>query len=163
MGAVTLGYSQETRTVLAFPVCIVLLGIGSWIGDLMRPRSQEELSKIDELLARTRGVQINWSDKAGATGIAISAFSLLAFILCAVFEDALPRPHNLFAFMGLMLAFVAGCYVAVPTFVPDADEGQETEASAIEDSLVQRVLSSGWSWLAMGVIALGLVIGLYVA
>jgi SSS family solute:Na+ symporter len=163
VGAVTLEYSQETRTFLAFPVCIVLLGIGSWIGDLMRPRSQEELSKIDELLARTRGVQINWSDKAGATGIAISAFSLLAFILCAVFEDTLPRPHNLFAFMGLMLAFVAGCYVAVPTFVPDADEGQETEASAIEDSLVQRVLSSGWSWLAMGVIALGLVIGLYVA
>jgi hypothetical protein len=93
--------------------------------------------------------------------MAAAVLSLAAFILCAVFEDALPRPYNLVAFMGLMLTFVAGCYVAVPTFMPDADEGQETEASAIEDSFVQRVLSSGWSWLAMGVLALALVVSLY--
>ena len=158
-----LEFPAETRTFLAFPVCIVLLGIGSWISEMIRPRSQEELAKIDELLARTRGVRINWSDRGGAAGIAIAVFSLVAFILCAVFEEVLPRPHNLFAFMGLMLTFVAGCYVAVPTFVPDADEGQETEVSAIENSLVQRVLSSGWSWLGMGVFSLALVIVLYVA
>ena len=162
-GWIVLELSAEDRTFLAFPVCIVLLGIGSWIGEKMRPRSQEELAKIDELLARTRGVRINWSDRGGAAGIAIAVFSLVAFILCAVFEEVLPRPHNLFAFMGLMLTFVAGCYVAVPTFVPDVDEGQETEASAIENSLVQRVLSSGWSWLGIGVFSLALVIVLYVA
>lgn len=163
VGAMKFDLPAETRTFLAFPVCIVLLGIGSWIGEQIRPRSQKELAKIDDILARTRGMRINWSDRGGATGIAIAVFSLVAFILCAVFEELLPRPHNLFVFMGLMLTFVAGCYVAVPTFVPDSDDGQETEATAIEDSLVQRVLSSGWSWLALGVFALGLVIVLYEA
>ena len=45
--------------------------------------------------------------------------------------------------------------------MPEAGEGQETEVSAIDDSLAPRVLSSGWSWLAMGVFALILVVMLY--
>jgi SSS family solute:Na+ symporter len=160
-GAIGLKLPAETRTFLAFPVCIVLLVLGSWLGELIAPRSEEERTRVEAMLARTRGVGINWADRRGWVGMAIAVASLVGFILCAVFEEVLPRPYNLAAFMGLMLTFVAGCYVAVPTFMPAAQEGQETEASAIDDSLVQRVLGSGWSWLAMGVFALILVVTLY--
>ncbi len=169
LGLVTLGpegaeafrVSAETRTFLAFPVCILLLLVGSAVGEWRRPRSEEELAQAEALLARTRGVGINWADRNGWAGIALAVLSLTGFVLCAVYEERLLIPYNLVAFMGLMLAFVAGCYLAVPTFMPDRDEGQETEASAIDDSLVQRVLGSGWSWLAMGVFALVLVVALY--
>jgi len=169
LGLVTLGpegaeafrVSAETRTFLAFPVCILLLLVGSAVGEWRRPRTEEESEQIDSMLARTRGVGINWSDRRGWIGIAIALTSLTGFVLCAVYEERLLIPYNLVAFMGLMLAFVVGAYVAVPTFMSDPSEGQETEISAIDDSLVQRVLGSGWSWLAMGVFALVLVVFLY--
>jgi len=161
VGALVLKYPQETRTFLAFPVCIVLLLLGSAVGEWIRPRSAEEMAQADAMLARTRGVGIDWGAGNGWVGIALSLLSLTGFILCAVFEEALPIPYNLAAFMGLMIAFVVGAYIAVPVFMPVEDEGQETEASAIDDSLVQRVLASGWSWLAMGVVSLVLVVTLY--
>jgi len=60
-----------------------------------------------------------------------------------------------------MLAFVTGCYIAVPAFMPDEEEGQETEVAAIDGSRVQRVLGSGWSWLVVCLSAIILVIVLY--
>ena len=169
LGLVTLGpegaeafkITAETRTFLAFPVCILLLLVGSVMGERIRPRTEEQSEEIDAMLARTRGVGIDWSDRRGWVGMAITVASLAGFILCAVFEDRLLIPYNLVAFMGLMLSFVIGCYIAVPTFMPDKDEGQETQVSAIDDSLVQRVLGSGWSWLAMGVFALTMVVTIY--
>ncbi|HJN18744.1 MAG TPA: sodium:solute symporter family protein [Armatimonadota bacterium] len=153
--------TTETRTFLAFPVCIALLIVGSFIGRAMRHETDEETARVDDMLARTRGVGINWTDRNALMGIGLAIASLAGFILCAVFEDVLPPPYNIVAFMGLMISFVVGCYIAVPVFMPDADEGQETETSAIDDSFVQKVLGSGWSWAAMGAFALVLVVILY--
>ena len=162
LAAIVFKVPAETRTFLSFPICIALMGIGSWVGALLRPRSEAEGEQIDTLLARSRGVDRQPGSRNGVVGLGVAVVSLVAFILFAVFEEILPRPGNLFAFMGSMLAFVMGCYIAVPAFMPDAKEGQEQGTSAIEGSMIQKVLGSGWAWLVVCVSAILLVTILYV-
>jgi len=161
LAALVFKIPAEMRTFLSFPVCIALLGIGSWVGSTLRPGTAAEREAVDELLARTRGVELQLRSRSGVVGLSLALLSLVAFILCAVFEELLPPPANLFAVVGTMLAFVTGCYIAVPAFMPDEEEGQETEVAAIDGSRVQRVLGSGWSWLVVCLSAIILVIVLY--
>ncbi len=161
LAALVFKIPAEMRTFLSFPVCIVLLGAGSWMGSLLRPCTELERTAVDELLARTRGVDLQLRSRHGIVGLAMALVSLAVFVLCAVFEEVLPRPANLFAFMGTMMAFVVGCYIAVPAFMPDEAEGREAGGGAIDGSRVQRVLGSGWSWLVVCVSAIVLVIILY--
>ena len=162
LAAIVFKIPAEMRTFMSFPVCLALLGVGSWVGDMVRPRSDEDREKIDALLARTRGLPMQLKTRSGVVGLGLALASLVAFVLFAVFDEVLPRPGNLFAFMGSMLSFVVGCYIAVPAFMPDAEEGQEASTSAIEGSRIQAVLGSGWAWLAVCVLATVLVVVLYV-
>jgi SSS family solute:Na+ symporter len=152
----------EMRTFLSFPVCVALLGVGSWVGSMVRPRTEAQNDKIEALLARTRGVELQLGTRNGIVGLGLAGIALIVFVVSAVFEEALPRPANLFVFMGSMLTFVLGCYIAVPAFMPDAEEGQEEGTSAIEGSMVQKILGSGWSWLAVCGLSTILVIVLYI-
>lgn len=124
-------------------------------GDDHAPNAEAK-AVAEDFLTKVQGVKIQ-STPVGLGGICLSAVSLIGFIAAAVFESHLPKPGNLFVFMGLMLAFVFGCYLAVPMLVTEDDQdGDEEELTGI-----RGLLASGWSWLGMGIIALVLVTVLY--
>jgi len=150
-----LALTTAQRTFISFPLCAGLLVFGS----LLRRESPERQRVIDDLLSRTRGLRINFASLPGWIGVVAAVAALTAFVLCAVFEEALPKPANLFIFMGLMVAFVLACFVAVPMFVPDEREGEDADAPPLTG--LRKVLSSGWAWLAMYVFAAVLVVVLY--
>ena len=154
-------WSDADRAIWAFPICIVAVIIGTLLGNLVKPPSAERKAKMDELAQRIRGIKPDFSSRKGIAGIVVALVSLAAFVLCAFYESALPKPHNVLIFMGLMMTFVAGCYFATVTFVPDESEGLETEEGALSASWVHRYMGNGWTWLGVYTFAVLLVIVLY--
>jgi len=151
------------RTYWVFPICVAGMVLGSVVGHLLSPRSAEAQAKGDDFTKRMRGPRPQTTSPWPAAGAALAALCLVAFIVCAVFEERLPKPGNLFVFMGLMMVFVAGCYAAVPLFVADEKEEavEEVEGGGIEQTWLHRIFGSGWSWLALYVGATVLVLALY--
>ena len=150
-----LALTTAQRTFISFPLCAGLLVFGS----LLRRESPERQRVIDDLLSRTRGLRINFKSVSGWAGLLVAVLALTAFVLCAVYEEALPKPANLFIFMGLMVVFVLACFVAVPMFVPDEKEGEDADAPPVTG--LRKALSSGWAWLAIYAFAAVLVVVLY--
>jgi Na+/proline symporter len=159
--ASTQGMAAADRTILAFPICLVLMVVGTLIGNAIRPMTAERKQKIRELAARMRGVKPEFRSVTGQIGLGLAAVALVAFVGCAFFEAALPQPGNILIFMGLMMAFVFGCYLAAPVFVPDEKEGVG-EAGAIESSWTHKIVGNGWVWLGIYVVAGIMVVVLYV-
>jgi uncharacterized sodium:solute symporter family permease YidK len=157
------GVSAAWRAILAFPLCGILLVLGTFVERSLRPASPEERARIDGLLSRMRGIRPDFSSRRGWAGVALSVVSLAAFVLCSIFEGRMPSPANVLIVMCLMMAFVFGCFLAVPMFVPDEREGVEAAPAegAIGASLMHRIVGSGWTWLAVYAGALALVAVLY--
>ena len=151
----------ESRTIYAFPICIAAMVVFSLIGNVVSKTDSERKQRIDELIARSQGTRVDMTSISGWTGLAITIVSLAAFVFFAFNEAMLPKPHNLFVFMGLMLSFVVGCYIAVPMFTPDAPREEDIAASEIDGSLMHKLIGNGWSWLVIYVIAIIMVFVLY--
>jgi len=163
IAAYYLKWSAADRTLLGLPIAAMAMVLGTFLGNAIRPRSEATLQKVDEILAKTRGLKINFASPVGRWGIAIAVISLLAFVGCSVFESALPKPGNILIFMGLMMTFVIGCYLAIPVFVPEEREEEEIaeEEGSIQSSWIHKSMGSGWSWLALYVLAGILILILY--
>ena len=160
--------APEDRTIWALPICFVALFIGSALSRALRPADPERQAKIDELIARTRSVPTAAAVSPlrlgfAWLGVVVALTALVGFVACAFVEGDLPKPPaNVLIFGGLMMAFVYGCYLAVPLFVPEEPEPIEAAAAGtIERSWVHRVFGNGWSWLALYVLAAVLVLVLY--
>lgn len=154
------GMGDETRTFLAFPVCSVLLLIGSMVGNCMHKKQEEELAAAEQFIKRAKGaLPLNFGVKTGRIGIGLAIAGLVAFVLVSVFEAHVPIPLNLLCIVAAMLAFVGGCYMAVEVFVP-IPEGEDEDAGE-EFTGIRGLLASGKSWLALGCIAVILVTVLY--
>ena len=147
------------RTIVAFPVCLAALVIGTLAAEAVLGPSDKARRRVEGLLARMRPAGRVQVSAVGRAGLVLAGLCLVGFVGCAVLEDALPKPGNLFAFMGLGMGFVLGCYLAVPSLVPA--EQRTAEAGAIEKSYVNRILGSGWTWLAVYVAAGAMVAALY--
>ncbi|MBN1673789.1 MAG: sodium:solute symporter family protein [Kiritimatiellae bacterium] len=154
--------SAADRTIWAFPICAAVLIAGTWLGAWIRPPGPERRRLVSELLTRMRGVHPDFGSRAGWGGVVLAALSLLAFVGCALCEASLPKPANILIFLGLMMSFVLGCYLAVLMFVPDEKEGQEAEAGLVEASWTHKIVGSGWVWLGVYGLAAILVVVLYV-
>ncbi len=153
------GLEEADRAIWGFPLFAAAMVAGSLVGDVVRGRTPAEREAAEKLFARMRGAVGGRTTPTAAAGFALAGACLVAFIVCAVAEDALPKPANLFVFMGLMMGFVLGCYLAIPAMVPE--EEVPPEPADIDRSWVNRVLGSGWTWLAMLAAAAVLVAALY--
>jgi SSS family solute:Na+ symporter len=156
------GWSLADRALTSIPVFLAAMIVGTLLGNVLRAENPEARQRTAELFGRLRGsVRLNWRSPVGMVGVVLAVLSLAGFVFCSFYEEMLPRPENILIFMGLMMLFVLGCYLAVPVFVPQRLEGVEAEAGELEKSLTNRILGSGWSWLAMYLLAGALVVLLY--
>ena len=147
------------RTILVFALCMETLVFGTLLAEAIRRPSPDTRRRVEGLLARMRPPGRVQVSAVGLAGLILAAVCLAGFVGCAVLEDALPKPGNLLVFMGLGMGFVLGCYLAVPSLVPA--EPRTGEVGAIEKSYVNRILGSGWTWLAIYVAAGAMVVVLY--
>jgi SSS family solute:Na+ symporter len=155
------GMGSADRTLWAFPVCLVLMIAGTLFGERFFARDPEKQRLADELIGRMRGLRFDYSIRSGVFGCVWAVLSLVGFVACAVWEEALPKPGNLLIFMGLMMSFVLGCYLAVPTLLPgESEQGDEGE-QAIDRSIISLIVGNGWTWFAVYVVAALLVAILY--
>ncbi len=155
------GFTDADRAIWAFPICTAALVAGTFLGELIWPRTEEHKKRIDDLAARIRGIKPDFGSRIGVAGIVMAVVSLIAFIVCAFAESSLPKPANILIFMSFMMLFVIGCYMATYTFVPDEKEGLEEEGSALSTSWTHRIMGSGWTWLGVYVFAIIMVIAVY--
>lgn len=164
-GAVCVVYEipLAERTISAFPVCIVLLIAGSAIGQWLWPSTNAQKVRVANLLAKTKQPSTAGPPAGGRSwlGVAIAILSLVSFVLCAFFEDSLPKPENILINLGLVTTFVLGCYLAVPLFVPEEPETSAVPKGDLERSWVHIAFGSGWAWLGLYVFAAVLMIALY--
>ncbi len=146
---------DATLAILSFPISGAALVVGSYLGQWAKANSCR------------RGTQTVFGVGVGTTfsvsgwfGVIWAVGSLWAFVICSFCESALPKPANMFIFLFLMMSFVLGCYFAVPALVPESEE-EQAEAGGVGGSWVQRITGSGWTWLAVYVVAFGLMFLLY--
>lgn len=144
---------DATLAILSFPISGAALVVGSYLGQFAKAKSCR------------RGTQTVFGISAGASvsgwiGVVWAVVSLCAFVVCSFCESALPKPASIFIFLLLMMSFVLGCYFAVPALVPESEE-EEAKQGGVAGSWVQRITGSGWTWLAVYVLAFGLMFLLY--
>jgi len=150
---------EASRTIYGFPVFAAAMVVGTYLGNVLAGRPQDVRRRTEVLFGRMKSPPGKAAPSRAWAGIALSAVALVAFVLCSVFEVHLPKPANALIFMGLMMTFVFGCYLAVPVFVPP--EPEPTEVADIAKSLLNRFLGCGWTWLGLYVAGAVLVVVLY--
>jgi SSS family solute:Na+ symporter len=148
------------QTMLCFPICAIVIVMASLLWGAT--------AKGKTAAAGAQTLFTGWGTVAkpepglvGRLGVIWAAVSLVAFVAASFGEAALPKPGSVFIYMGLMLSFVFGCYLAVPAFLPESDEDATAE-SALSRSMLQRLVGSGWSWLALYGVSIVLMVVLYV-
>ncbi len=152
-----LGMGAAEQTILCFPICLAAIVVFSYAGETVRGGKPRRAAKtlLDAMpkISKLPFSPLGWFGAMWAVG------SLWAFIICSLCENALPKPANVFIFLGLMMSFVLGCYLAVPAFVPESEES--AELTDLERSWTHRVFGSGWSWLGIYVLSILLMFALY--
>jgi len=160
--ATFMGVPAADRTIIAFPICIVAMVAGVLLGEKLLPAGEGRRRRVEDLFARMRQ-RVDLSSLQAKVGLALAAISLVLFVGCAFAEDHLAKPANILIFMGLMMGFVGGCYLAIPAFAPEDEEevAPAPEPAGIERSWINRIFGSGWSWLALYVAGGALMVILY--
>ena len=153
-----LGMGAAEQTMLCFPICALVIVIFSLLRDLVKGPAALNAEALFSDLGRTTKPEPSVS---GRVGVFWAAASLLAFVAASFGESALPKPGNMFIYLGLMMSFVFGCYLAVPAFLPESDEAVADAGSALERSALRRILGNGWTWLALYVFSVALMAVLY--
>ena len=145
------------QTILCFPISAGALLLFSYIGTALK--GVQVTSGAQTLLDRAPKISTLPFNPVAWLGAIWAVGSLWAFIICSICEASLPKPANLFIFLGLMMSFVWGCYLAVPAFVPESEE--DAEETDLERSWTHRFFGSGWSWLVLYASGILLMILLY--
>jgi len=165
--ALLIGGLVSAPAVALFAALLAIVALGAALAlPAFRPGPSEDASKVASLFDRMRQ-RVNWRSRSGWAGLALAAVALAAFVGCALGETYLPKPANILIFMGLMTAFVGGCYLAIPMFVPAEPAPRPAPAPAahaprdIQRSWINRIFGSGWAWLALYVGAGVLMVALY--
>lgn len=153
------GMGPAYRSFVIFPSCFIILFLFS----AMSSNSDEQQRRIDQFLAALSPGKLALRNSRALLGMAISALSLLAFVLCSVYERFIPKPGNVFVFLALVTSFVAGVLVMLPQVIGREIDSPQGENEALSRSLVNRVLSSGYLWLAVYAFAGCLMLFLYYA
>lgn len=152
-----LGMGAAEQTLLCFPISTGAIILFSYVGAMIK--DVKITSGAQTLLDAAPSVAAIPFNPVGWLGAIWAVGSLWAFVICSLCESSLPKPANVFIFLALMMSFVAGCYLAVPAFVPEGDE--ESVESDLERSWTHRLFGNGWSWLAIYVFSLVLMALLY--
>ncbi|MBN2450879.1 MAG: sodium/solute symporter [Lentisphaeria bacterium] len=154
-----LGMGAAEQTLLCFPISLAAMVVFSYLRQGMAAPVSRTTAKtlFDDMppLSTLPFTPSAWLGAIWAIG------SLWAFIICSLCEKSLPKPANVFIYLGLMMSFVLGCYLAVPAFVPESAEA-EAGPSDISRSRLHRVVGSGWSWLIVYTFSILLMVVLYV-
>ena len=145
------------QTILSFPVCLVVLVVVSLASRLWQRAPSGEAPSLFADLGRTTRPE---PSLIGRIGVVWAVLSLVAFLAASWYEAALPKPGNLFIYLGLMMSFVFGCYLAVPAILPASDEAA-TAASELQNSFIQRLLGNGWTWAFIYAVSLTAMVVLY--
>ena len=151
------GMGAAEQTILSFPVCLVVMVVVSLVSRLWLKAPAAGAPSLFADLGRTTRPE---PSLIGRVGVVWAVLSLVAFLVASWYEAALPKPGNLFIYLGLMMSFVFGCYLAVPAILPASDE-TATPESALQNSLIQRVLGNGWTWLCLYVVSVTAMVVLY--
>ena len=145
------------QAILSFPISAAALVAGTYLGQAVKAKSAAIKGKtVFDAEGRTKSAP----SAAGRFGVMWAAASLVGFVLCSVFESALPKPGNVFIFLALVMSFVIGCYFAVPALVAESEE-EELSEGGVTGSWTERIVGSGWTWLAVYCVAFALMFGLY--
>ena len=147
------------QTMLCFPVSAVALIVGTFLGEKLSKKQKAGPREVRTLFSGGEE-RIDFSSPTGRFGVVWGLLSLAAFVACSFFEEMLPKPGSIFIYMGLMMSFVIGCYLAVPVFVAESEEDSAPDG-AITANVVYKVIGSGWTWLAVYVLAAVLMVVLY--
>lgn len=147
------------RSFVIFPACFAILFLVS----ALTRNSAKQQNRVDRFLATLSPGALDLRSTRFLAGLAISVLSLAAFVLCSVFEQRLPKPANVFVFLALVTGFVAGVLVMLPKVIGREVDSPLGENDALSKSLVNRVLSSGYLWLAVYTFAGALMFFLYYA
>ncbi len=162
------------RAIWCFPVTIIAMVAGTYLGDRFRPMTEEARARRDALMDRMHDkeaghrVFTKFSAGTASAGYAVAIVALVTFVWFSFFEEALPGPKELriLWYMGMMLLFICGCLLAVPLFMSrdgEREPGVEgaAEKGSLESSLLHRIVGNGWFWLAVYAAAGALVLVLY--
>ena len=167
LGLKNTALSMADRAIWGFPIFAAAMVIGAFVGGLLgRSRSANLRSRTAELFARMAAPPRTDKIPTHAyLGIVLAVVSLAGFVWFALTEPQMialvGKGANILVFMGLMLLFVLGCLAAVPVFVEPGQVSAEVQQAGITRSWTNRILGSGWSWLAIGVAATVLMVVLY--
>lgn len=153
-----LGVDPATLAIVSFPISGAALVVGSYLGQWAKATSCRQRGKTVFCVGGSPAA--GEFSISGWFGVAWAVASLWAFIVCSLCEAALPKPANIFIFLFLMMSFVLGCYFAVPALVPESEE-EELGEDGVAGSVLQRVVGSGWTWIAIYVLAFALMFTLY--
>lgn len=151
------GMGAAEQTMLCFPICAVAIVVCSLMGSRRKAAVGAAPTLFSDLGRTTRPEP----SICGRVGVVWAVVSLVAFVVASFAEGALPKPGSLFVYLGLMMSFVFGCYLAVPAFLPASDEASAEHTTALQDSRIQRFLGSGWTWLCIYVVSIAAMALLY--
>jgi general secretion pathway protein G len=151
-----LGMQPASQAILSFPISAAALVGGTYLGDALSGSATSRGKTMFDVEGETKAP----FSVSGWFGVVWAVGSLWAFIICSFCESALPKPANMFIFLFLMMSFVLGCYFAVPALVPGDDE-ENAPATGVGASLTQKIVGSGWTWLGVYVVAIGLMFAVY--
>ncbi len=118
-----------------------------------------EESRETAWLSRMKFIPGGWTWRR-ACGYVLAVICLSQLIALAILDRELPKPWNVALYLGVLSGFVAGMLIAAGRFLP-ADEPETHVAAAIEQSGFARYLATGWTWGAVYVAAVVLVVVLY--
>lgn len=154
--------SPADRAIWTLPICFATLFAVSYLANLINPSTAETQERIHQMLLRTRGTRTKDAPGSSVFGIVLALISLAAFVGCAFFEEYLHKPGNILVFMGLMMSFVLGCYLAIPFFVHEEEEKLAgKEGVGVENSWIHKIFGSGFAWLLLYVVATIIILVLY--
>jgi hypothetical protein len=134
------------RTFYCFPISIagMILGSLAWV---KLGGAGKDLTRIFDTSRRSG--EVVRSPRRTWLGLGLTVLSLILFVACSFGEEVLPKPMNILIFMGLMMGFVLGIYIALPTLVEEGEPEPIPEDGGLSRSWINRVAGSPVAWAAV--------------
>jgi len=153
-----LDMGDAERTFYCFPVCI----IGMVVASVAWRATGGKIKDPGSIFERQRKAASTLRSPARmGVGLGLTVLSLVLFVACSLGERALPKPMNILIFMGLMMGFVLGIYIALPTLVEEGEPEPVPEDGGLARSWINRVAGSPVAWAVVYLSAAIVMVVLY--
>jgi SSS family solute:Na+ symporter len=158
VAAFGLDMGPADRTFLCFPLSLAFLLLASLAA---RQAGLAGKSAGRTRLLGSREIRLPRGGPRRWFGLGQAVLCIVLFVLAAFAEDFLPKPANIFVFMFLMMGFVLGIYIALPTLVEEGEPEPSPEDGGLAESWINRVAGSPVAWAVIYLSAAILMVVLY--